>query len=68
MAFSDQIRYNKLFQKVIHMGRESEIKCFKIFQNDKALEISVINSFSEDQLMHTFLEHFNQGGKYSTQI
>ena len=26
------------------------------------------NSYSEDQLMHTFLDNFHQGGKYSAQI
>ena len=26
------------------------------------------NSYSEDQLMHTFMDNFHQGGKYSSQI
>ena len=26
------------------------------------------NSYSEDKLMHTFLDNFEQGGKYSAQI
>ena len=26
------------------------------------------NSYSEDQLMHTFLDNFEEGGKYSAQI
>ena len=30
--------------------------------------MSVGNSYSEVQLMHTFLDNFHQGGKYSTQI
>ena len=63
MAFSDQIRYNKLFQKVIHMGRESEIHYIKIFQNAKAMEISVENSYTEYQLMHNVLYNFYQGIK-----
>ena len=29
---------------------------------------SVRRSYSEDQLMHTFLDKFHQGGKYSAQI
>ena len=33
-----------------------------------ALEISVINIYSEYQLMHTFLDNPHQGGKYSSQI
>ena len=27
-----------------------------------------LNSYSEDQLMHTFLDNFEEGGKYSAQI
>ena len=26
------------------------------------------NSYSEDQLMHTFMDNFEEGGKYSAQI
>ena len=40
----------------------------KISQNAYALSISVGNSYSEDQLMYTFLDNFHQGGKYSSQI
>ena len=40
----------------------------KIFQNAQALSISVGNSYSEDQLMHTCLVNFHQGGKYSARI
>ena len=40
----------------------------KIFQNTQVLSISVGNSYSEDQLMHTFLDNFHQGETYSTQI
>ena len=57
-----------MFQKTIHKRGDSEINYIKIFHNDKALEISVGNSYSTDQLMHTFLENFQQGGKYSVQI
>ena len=32
------------------------------------MSISVGNSYSEDQPMHTFLDNFHQGGKYSSQI
>ena len=32
------------------------------------LSVSVGNSYSEDKLMHTFLDNFHQGGKYSAQI
>ena len=40
----------------------------KRFQNAQASSVSVGNSYSEDQLMHTFLDNFHQGGKYSAQI
>ena len=40
----------------------------KIYQNAKAVSVSVVNSYSEDQIMHTFLDNFHQGGKYSAQI
>ena len=48
-------RYNIMFQKVVHKLGELEINHIKIFQNAKALEISVVNSYFGDQLMHTFL-------------
>ena len=37
-----------------------------IFQNTHALSVSVGNFYSEDQLMHIFLDNFHQGRKYST--
>ena len=63
MTLADQSRYNRLVWKVIQKVGESEINYIKIFQYDKALAISVGNIYSEDQLMHTFLEHFQQGKK-----
>ena len=56
MTFSDKSRYDRTFQKVTH-------KKDKIFQNAHALSVSVGNSYSEDQLMHTFLDNFHQGIK-----
>ena len=38
------------------------------FQNAQALSVSVGNTYSEDQLMHTFLDNFHQGGKCPAQI
>ena len=67
-TFADKSRYNRIFQKVTHKGGESVMNYIKIFQNAHALSISVGNSYSEDQLMHTFLDNFHQGGKYSAQI
>ena len=40
----------------------------KLFQNVEALSVSVGNFYSEDQIMHTFLDNFHQGGKCSSQI
>ena len=68
MIFAEKIRYNRQFWKVVHKVGESEIKYINIFHTDKALAVSVGNSYFEDQLMHTFLEIFQQGGEYSAQI
>ena len=40
----------------------------KIFQHAEALSVYLGNSYSEDQMMHIFLDNFHQGGKYSAQI
>ena len=63
MTFSNQIKNNIIFQQVVHKGGESDINYIKIFQNFKALAASVGNRYTEYQLMHIFLENFQQGGK-----
>ena len=68
MNFSDEIRYDGNFQQVTHKGGEYEINYIKILQNAHALSVSLGISYSEDQLMHKFLDNFHQGGKYSAQI
>ena len=68
MTFSDKSRYDRTFQQVTNKGGEYAMDYIKIFQNAHTLSISVVNSYSEDQLMHTFLDNFHQGGKYSAQI
>ena len=68
MTFADKSGYERTFQQVTHKGGEYTINCIKIFQNAYALSVSVGKSYSEDQLMHTFLDNFHQGGKYSAQI
>ena len=68
MNFADKSRYDRTFQQVTHKGGESATSYIKRFQNTHALSVSVGNSYSEDQLMHTFLDNFQQGGKYSSQI
>ena len=44
------------------------MKYINRFQNEQALSVSVVNSYSEYQLMHIFLNNFHQGGEYSAQI
>ena len=68
MTFADKSRYYRTFQQVTHKGGESAINYIKRFQNAHAFSFSVGNSYSEDQLMHTFMDNFRQGGKYSAQI
>ena len=61
MAFDGKSRYDRTFQQVTHKGVESAINYIKRFQNAQALSISVGNSYSEDQIMHTFMDNFHQG-------
>ena len=68
MTFADKSRYDKTFQQVTHKGGESAISYIKRFQNAHALSVSAGNRYSEDQIMHTFLDNFHRGGKYSAQI
>ena len=68
MNFVDKSRYNRIFQQVIHKGRQSEMNYTKIFQNEEAPSVSVGNTYLEDQLMHIFLDNFHQDGKCSAQI
>ena len=68
MTFSDKSRYDRTLQQVTHKVGQSTMNYIKIFQNAHALSIFVGNSYSEDQLMHIFMDKFHQGGKYSAQI
>ena len=68
MTFAEKIRHDRTFQQVTHKVGEFAMNYVNRFQNAYALSISVGNSYSEDQLMHTFLDNFHQGGKYSAQI
>ena len=67
MTFSDKIRYGTIMQKVAHKGEDSAMNYIKRFQNSQALSISVRNNYSEDYLIHIYLDNFHQGGKYSAQ-
>ena len=68
MTFYDKSRHDRLFQKVTHKEGESEMNYIKRTQNTQALSVSAGNSYSGDQLMHIFLDNFQQGGKYTAQI
>ena len=68
MTFADKRIYYRTFQQVTRKGGESAINYIKRFQNAHALSVLTGNSYSEDQLMHTFLDNFHQGGKYSARI
>ena len=68
MNFADKIIYDRNFQQDTQKGGESAINYIKRFQNAQALSVSVGNSYSEDQIMHTFLDHFQQSGKYSAEL
>ena len=63
MNFDDKSRYDRTFQQVTHKGGGYAINCIKRFHNAHALSVSVGNSYSEYQLMHTFLDNFHQSGK-----
>ena len=62
MTFADKSRYDRTFQQVTHKGGESAINYIKRFQNAQALSVSVGNRYSEDQIMNTFLDNFQQSG------
>ena len=68
MNFSDKSTHDRILQQVTHKGGESEMNYINIFQNTQALSVSVGNTYSENQVMHIFLDNFHQGGKYSSQI
>ena len=68
MTFADKSMYDRTFQKVRHKGGESAMNYIKIIQIVQDLSILIVNNYSEDQLMHTFLDNFHPGGEYSAQI
>ena len=68
MTFADKSRYDRTFKQVTHKVGESAINYIKRFKNAQAFSVSVGNSYSEDQIMHTFLHNFHQSGIYSAQL
>ena len=68
MTIDDKSGYDIIFHQVTHKGGESAMNYIKIFQNSQGPSVSLRNTYSEDQIMHTFLNHSYQGGKYSDTI
>ena len=68
MNFAEKSRYDIILQQVTHKGRYSEMNYIKILLNAQALSVSVGKNYTEEQLMHIFLDNFHQGGNYSTGI
>ena len=68
MTFVDKSRYDRTFQQVTHKGGESAINYIKRFHNAQSFSVLAVNSYSEDQIMHTFMDNFHQSGKYSAQL
>ena len=68
MTFSDKSRYDRIFQKFTHKGWNSAMKYIKRFQNEQVLSVSVVNNYSEDQLIPIFLDDFHHSGKCTAQI
>ena len=52
----------------MHKGGEAEINYINRFNNAKALENLVGNSYCEYQLIHTFLPNLYQGRRYYVQM
>ena len=68
ITFSYKNRYGRIFQQVTHKGGGSAMNYIKIFQNAQDFYIPLGNTYSEDQLMHIFLDNFHLGGKCSGRI
>ena len=68
MTFSDKSRYDRTFQQVTHKGGNASISYTKRFHNAHAIPVLLGKRYSEYQLMHTFMDKFNQSGEYSAQI
>ena len=53
MTFAEKSRYDRIIQQVTHKGGRLAMNYIKIFQHAQALSVSVGNTYSEDQVMHT---------------
>ena len=56
MNFAYKSRYDRTFQQITHKKEKSAINYIKRFQNAQALSVSLVNSYSEEKIMHTFLD------------
>ena len=68
MTFYGKSRYDRLLQQVAYKGEDSSMNYIKRSQNSQDFSVSGGNSYYEDQLMHIFMDNFNQGVKYTAQI
>ena len=59
MTFADKSRYDRTFKQVTHKGWGSAINYINRFQNANDLSVSVVNSYSEDQLMQERSQRFD---------
>ena len=59
MTFADKSRYEIILQQVTHKGGESAMNYIERYQNAQDFSVSVGNTYSEDQLMHIFLDKFH---------
>ena len=49
---------DKIFEQVAHKGGDSVMNYIKRFQHEQALSVSLGNTYSEDKLMHIFMDSF----------
>ena len=68
MTLADKGMHDRNFQQVTHKGGESAMNYIKRFHNAQVLSVSVVNNYSENQLIHIFLDNFHEGRKYFAQI
>ena len=69
ITFADKQRFDQIFRQCSHRTGETANGYMKRFHAAKSLATSVNNLYTEEQLMHLFLDNFhNPGSKYSAQV
>ena len=69
ITFADKQRFDQIFKQCSHRTGETANGYMKRFHAAKSLATSVDNLYTEQQLMHLFLDNFhNPGNKYSAQV